>query len=309
MPDLSGLRAFHAVALAESFTRAARARGVSQPTLSAQVRGLEEAHGIRLFDRVGRTVRLTPLGQSLFVITTRLMAAEDEAADFLAGTKALTRGHLRIAADSARHVMSVLVRFRADHPGLSFALSMGNSTGVIEQVTAYEADVAVTAKRVSDPRLHSLRLRTDRLVGFVRADHPLARHRSIPIEAVAGQDLILRERGSVTREVFEGRLAEAGIRAGSLLEVQSREAVHEAVAAGFGLGIVFGSEFRSGEGLRRIAITGADLAVAEYAVCLEERRRIPLVRAFLEALAKRDDGDGKPSPRWGEASRREAPPG
>lgn len=286
MPDLSGLRAFHAVALAESFTRAARARRVSQPTLSAQVRALEEANGIRLFDRVGRSVRLTALGQSLFVITTRLMEAENEAADFLTGTKALTRGHLRIAADSARHVMGVLARFRADHPGLTFALAMGNSTSVLDQVVAYEADVAVTAKQVSDPRLHTLRLRKDKLVGFARADHPLARHRSVPIEAVAGQDLVLRERGSVTREVFEGRLAEAGIRAGSLLEVQSREAVHEAVAAGFGLGVVFGSEFRAGEGLRRIAITGADLSVAEYAVCLEERRRIPLVRAFLKALSE-----------------------
>ena len=52
--DLSGLRAFHAVAQSESFTKAARARGVSQPTLSSQVRTLEDAYGIRLFDRVGR---------------------------------------------------------------------------------------------------------------------------------------------------------------------------------------------------------------------------------------------------------------
>lgn len=285
MHDLAGLRAFHAVALAESFTRAARARGVSQPTLSAQVRALEEAHGVRLFDRIGRTVRLTPAGHSLFVITTRLMAAEQEASDFLAGTKALTRGHLRIAADSARHVMNAMARFRDQHPGLSFALSIGNSTVVVDRVAAHEADVAVTARQTSNPRFHSVRLRTDRLIAFVRSDHAMARYRTIPIEALSGQDLVLRERGSVTREVFEGRLAEAGIRVGSLLEVQTREAVHDAVAAGFGIGIVFGSEFRSDEGLRRIAVTGVDLSVAEYAVCLEESRGIPLVRAFLDTLA------------------------
>jgi DNA-binding transcriptional LysR family regulator len=182
--------------------------------------------------------------------------------------------------------MGVLARFKAGHPGLTFALTIGNSTAVLDQVLSYEADVAVTAKQTTDPRLHALRLVSDRLVGFVRPDHPFARRRAVPIEALAGQDLVLRERGSVTREVFEGRLIEAGIRAGSLMEVQSREAVHEAVAAGFGLGVVFGSEFRTGEGLRRIAITGADLAVAEYAVCLEERRRIPLVRAFLKVLAE-----------------------
>ena len=283
--DLSGLRAFHAVAQSESFTKAARARGVSQPTLSAQVRTLEDTYGVRLFDRVGRSVRLTALGQSLFVITARLIAAEDEASDFLAGTKTLARGHLRIAADSAGHVMGVLGRFKASHPGLTFALTIGNSQTVLDDILAYQADVAITAKQTSDPRVHALRLRTDRLVGFVAAEHPFARRRSVPIEAMAGQDLVVRERGSVTREVFESRLVEAGIRPGALLEVQSREAVREAVAAGLGLGVVFGSEFRSGEGLRQLAVTGADLAVAEYAVCLEERRRIPLVRAFLEALS------------------------
>jgi DNA-binding transcriptional LysR family regulator len=181
--------------------------------------------------------------------------------------------------------MGVLAAFKAAHPGLTFGLTIGNSTGVLDQVLAYEADVAVTAKQTSDPRLHTARLTSDRLVGFVAGSHPLARRRSIPLEAIAGEDLVLRERGSVTREVFEARLIENGIRPGALLEVQSREAVHEAVAAGLGLGVVFGREFRAGDGLRRLEITGADLAVAEYAVCLEERRRIPLVRAFLAELA------------------------
>lgn len=280
----SGLSAFHAVAQAGSFTKAARAKNVSQPTLSSQVRGLEEAHGVRLFDRIGRTVRLTPLGQSLFVITARMFSAEDEAEALLAGTRTLSRGHLRIAADSATHVMPALGRIRDRHPGLTFSLTIGNSSDVLTQLLDYAADVAVTAKQTSDPRILSMRLRADRLVGFARHDHPFAKRGSAPIEAFVGQDIVLRERGSVTREVFEARLAEAGVMPGRLLEVQTREAVRDAVATGFGIGVIFGSEFREGEGLARIEITGADLSVAEYAVCLEERRRIPLVRSFLEAV-------------------------
>ncbi|GBD48354.1 LysR substrate-binding domain-containing protein [Methylopila sp. Yamaguchi] len=285
----SGLAAFHAVAQAESFTKAARARNVSQPTLSAQVRALEEAYGVRLFDRVGRSVKLTPLGQSLFVITARLFAAEDEAEALLAGVRTLSRGHLRIAADSAAHVMPALGRIRERHPGLTFSLSIGNSSDVLSQLIDYAADVAVTAKQTSDPRIRSVRLSADRLVGFVRADHAFAGRPSVPIEAFVGQDVVLRERGSVTREVFELRLAEAGVRPGHLLEVQTREAVRDAVATGFGIGVIFGAEFRDGEGLARIEITGADLAVAEYAVCLEERRRIPLVRSFMEAVQQMDE--------------------
>lgn len=280
----SGLAAFHAVAEAESFTRAARARNVSQPTLSSQVRSLEDAYGVRLFDRAGRLVRLTPLGQSLFVITSRLFAAEDEAQALLAGTRTLQRGHLRIAADSATHVMAALARIRTKYPGLTFSLTIGNSSEVIDQIMDYAADVAITARQNSDPRLHVIKLRSDRLVAFVSVDHHFAHYGRVPIEAFAGEDIVLRERGSITREVFESRLSEAGIKPANLLEVQTREAVREAVAAGFGIGVSFDAEFREDVQLKRLEITGADLAVGEYAACRAERRRIPLVRSFFDTV-------------------------
>jgi len=282
--SFSGLSAFHAVAQAGGFTSAARVRNVSQPTLSAQVRALEDTYGVRLFDRTGREVRMTPLGQSLYAITARMFAAEDEAEALLQGARSLRRGHLRIAADSATHVMAPLARIRERYPGLTFALSIGNSSEVIQRLLDHAADVAVTARKTSDKRIHATRLLSDRLVAFVAASHEFGRRTSIPIEAFAGQDLVLRERGSITREVFETRLAEAGVKPGNLLEVETREAVREAVEAGFGIGIIFDSEYRRDKALRRIEVTGADLAVAEYAACLEESRRLPLVRSFFETV-------------------------
>jgi len=85
--------------------------------------------------------------------------------------------------------------------------------------------------------------------------------------------------------VFEARLAQASVRPASIVEVQSREAVREAVAAGFGIGVIFESEFGADPGFSKLAVVGADLSVAEYVVCLEERRRVPLVRSFLDLLA------------------------
>ena len=118
----TAMRAFHLVAQAGGFTKAARTGGVSQPTLSAQVRALEEAHGVRLFDRHGRTITLTPLGQQLHAITIRLFAAEEDAKALLAGARTLARGHLRVAADSAAHVMPLLAKLKQRHPGLTFPL-------------------------------------------------------------------------------------------------------------------------------------------------------------------------------------------
>ncbi len=280
------LRAFHLVAEAGSFSAAARASGLSQPNLSGQVTALEHAYGVRLFDRSARSVRPTETGRQLHGVTTRLFALQDEARALLLGEQALTRGHLRIAADSAHHVVPIMAALRERAGGLTFALSIDNSAVVLDRLLRHEADVAVMAKSLSDPRLHAVRLRTDRLVLFVPARHPMARQSHVPLARLAGQELVLRERGSITREVLEQAMAAADIRPGAIVEVQTREGVREAVAAGFGVGAVFDSELGEDRRFRRIVVSDADLQVAEYAACLQERRRVALVRAFMEEATR-----------------------
>jgi len=282
----SQLHAFHLVAEAGSFSAAGRASGISQPNLSGQVAALERAYGVRLFERRGRSVTLSETGRQLQGITTRLFALRDEAQALLAGEQTLTRGHLRIAADSAHHVVPIMAALKKRAGDLTFALSIDNSAVVLERLLRHEADVAVMAKSVSDPRLHALRLRTDRLVLFVPGDHPFAKRSRMPLVALAGQDLVLRERGSITREVLEEAMAAADIKPRSIVEVQTREGVREAVAAGFGVGAVFASELGEDRRFRRIAVTNSDLSVAEYAVCLQERRRVALVRAFMDEATR-----------------------
>jgi len=138
------------------------------------------------------------------------------------------------------------------------------------------------AKSVSDPRLYSLRLRGDRVVLFAPAGHALAKRGRAPLKALAEQELVLRERGSITREVLEQAMASADIRPSAIVEVQTREGVREAVAAGFGIGAVFESELGDDRRFRPVVVSDFDLGVAEYAVCLQERRRVALVRAFMD---------------------------
>jgi DNA-binding transcriptional LysR family regulator len=121
---------------------------------------------------------------------------------------------------------------------------------------------------------------------FVPADHVLAKRRSTPLAALADQELVLRERGSITREVLEQAMAAADIRPRSIVDVQTREGVREAVAAGFGIGAIFASELGEDRRFRPVAVSDANLAVAEYAVCLQERRRTALVRAFMDEAAR-----------------------
>lgn len=106
--NLTHVLAFHRVATAGSFTRAARLAGLSQPTLSAQVRALERTIGTALFERAGGRLRLTAAGESLLRATVQLDAAISEVEAVLANDRIDLKGGLRIAADSAVHVFPIL---------------------------------------------------------------------------------------------------------------------------------------------------------------------------------------------------------
>ncbi len=284
--NLTLILAFHRVAAAGSFTHAARMSGVSQPTLSGQVRALEKAVGKRLFERTGRRVRLTETGEALFVSTTRLSEAISGVERTLDGTNSGRVGALRVSADSAIHVLPVLGIMKRASGELNFTLRISNSSEVTAQVLNEEADVGVMARATTDPRLSSAKIRHDRLVLLVSRKDPLALRKRVRLAEFGGRDLVVREKGSITREVIEQRLEAAGIKPGQVFDVATREAVREAVAAGFGAGVVFASEAGGDARLTTLAIQGADLAVAEYAICRSERRRVALIAQFFDAAAR-----------------------
>jgi LysR family transcriptional regulator, low CO2-responsive transcriptional regulator len=283
--NLTHALAFHAVAEAGSYTAAARREAVSQPTLSAQVRALEAATGRRLFARAGRGVRLTPEGEALLGATRELVRAIAGIEAQLAGAKAQPTPPLRVSADSAIHALPVLAELKRRRPVFAFTIQIANSAAAIAHVLADEADVAVAARAVKDRRLAAQRLRDDRLVIVAAAGDPIAAAGPASLAALGGRPLVLRERGSITRAATEAALGVAGVPLHGALEVETREAVLEAVAAGFGCGLVFASEAGSDPRLARIEIADQGVDVAEYVICRAGRAGAPLVRDFLAAAA------------------------
>ncbi len=276
------LRAFHAVASEGGFTKAAAALHLTQPTLSGQVKALEERYGVRLFVRRGRRVEPTELGRSLLDVTRRLFILQSEAEQLLASARGLQTGHLRLGADAPYHVIPALAAFTRRYPKLRLSLTIGNTETLLHALVEHRCDVAVVAEVPGDPRLFVLPLRRDRLVAFVERGHRWARRRSIRLEELAGRRLVLREVGSTTRRLFETAMTRRGLALGEVLEINSREAVREAVAAGLGIGIVSESEFVSTPMLKALPFADAELPNVEYIACLAERRELRLVRAFLD---------------------------
>ena len=277
------LRAFWLVAKAGGFSRAAQAARVSQPTLSAQVKALETRYGTPLFVRQGRAIRLTPAGRRLLDVAERFFALADEAEAAIAGTSGPSRLFLTVAADGPAPALAVLKAMRKSRPDLGFSVSVGNSEDVARRLLAYEADVGILAKAIADPRLAIEPLKRDRLIAFVPAG---AKRKRLRLAEAAAGPVILRERGSVARERFEAALAAAGLTLGPAVEVATREGVAEAVAAGFGLGLVFESEFGPDPRFARLDFADVELDVGEYIACLAERRRQPALAAFFDTAAE-----------------------
>jgi DNA-binding transcriptional LysR family regulator len=198
------LRSFHAVATHGSFTRAAEMLNITQPTLSGQVKD-------KLFLRHGRRIELTDIGKSAFGITRLMFRHEEEIEHLLQSARALTSGLLRVGADSPYIATPLLAQFQRIYPGIQISIQYGNSEQLMTWIVSRRCDVAFMPNiPQEDERLFSIPLPPDRLVAFVSQDHDWAERRSVTIEELVTQRIVLREKGSRTRSIFEDAVAQAG---------------------------------------------------------------------------------------------------
>ncbi|WP_313571349.1 LysR substrate-binding domain-containing protein [Comamonas terrigena] len=277
-------RTFVAVAHHGSLSAAARALGVSQPTVSTQIAALERQSQVELFHRQGYRMALTTAGSKLLSLAQRLLALESEAAFFLRDSGKLHQGELKLGAVGPFHVIEMVAAYRARYPGMQLSIRMGNSQQVLHDLAHYSTDVAVLAGLYERPELLAREYARHAIILFAHVDHPLARHDEVDITALHGQPLLLREPGSTTRTAMEQALRAAGVQPQLGLEIGSREAIREAVARGLGIGAVSEAEFIPDTRFTPIRIAGAPASTTTYLYCMQERSDSVLVRSFWDAV-------------------------
>jgi len=278
------LRAFHTVATERSFTRAARILRVGQPTLSWQVKALEEFYGVRLFHRRGTNVVATEVGQQVLEKTREIYKIQDEIEAILDRFQTLKTGSLKVGADGPRHIMPVVHRFGERYPEIGVSLTTGNARKVLDDLLKYETDVAIVAMQKSqDSRLFMVPFYTYRLVAFVTRTHQWARRRSIPLQAFAGERIIVRAPSSLTRQVLMRALNKAKVQPTALIEIDNREAGRDAVALGMGVGVMSDTEFPDEDRFTvAVEIDAPEMQLTEYIACLKGRAQTRIIRTFFE---------------------------
>lgn len=280
----SHLRAFHAVATAGGFSAAARALNQTQPSLSDQVRKLEQGHDTLLFHRAGRLVRLTEAGEGLLRLTRAFFEAEDRIGDYLDEARAAPSGTLRIVADSALHITEDVSAFRARHPNVFISITTGNSEQVLERLRSYEADVAVLGKPSAAPDLDILDLGVSPIVAIAARGLVPKSQGPRRLSDLGQWPLVFREVGSRTRAMLEAEAERQNVPLSPAIEVEGREAMREVVASGAGLGFVLQTEIGHDPRLISFPLEGSGLAMPEALVTLRNRAEVPVIRAFLASV-------------------------
>jgi DNA-binding transcriptional LysR family regulator len=240
--EIRQLRAFVAIAESGTFTAGALRVHVTQAAISMQIRQLETEIGAKVFVRAPRHVILTEAGEQLLRRARHILREHDAALDEIAELAGAERGRLRIGSASAmvltEQLPSMLKELRKQHPAAEIAVTSGTSEVLVDQILAGEVDVAFVSLPVDVRGIKTERLSQDQLVAIASPRHKLAKQKTISAYTLAGERLILGERGGNTRRLIDQFFAQAGVTLHVAMELSRQQAIKRMVEEDMGVGIV-----------------------------------------------------------------------
>jgi len=240
--EIRQLRAFVAIAESGTFTAGAVRVHVTQAAVSMQIRQLEGEVGAKLFIRAPRNVILTEAGEKLLERARHMLLEHDAALEEIAELAGAKRGRLRIGSASAGVTADILPRLlkevRKRYPNADISVTSGTSDSLVQQILAAEVDIAFVSLPVEARGIHTEQLNEDQLVAIASPRHVQAKQRTVSPYALAGEKLILGERGGNTRRLLDEFFAQAGVKPNVAMELSRQTAIKRMVEEDMGVGVV-----------------------------------------------------------------------
>jgi DNA-binding transcriptional LysR family regulator len=240
--EIRQLRAFVSIAELGTFTAGAQRVHVTQAAISMQIRQLENELGARLFVRAPRRVMLTEAGEQLLLRARQILNDHDAAIEEIADLAGAERGRLRVGSASAMVTTEVLPKLlrevRRQHTRADITVASGTSESLVQQILGGELDLAFVSLPVEARGISTERLSQDQLVAIASPRHRLAKQKTIDAFTLAGEKLILGERGGNTRRLIDQFFAQAGVTLHVAMELSRQQAIRRMVEEDMGVGIV-----------------------------------------------------------------------
>lgn len=239
--EIRQLKAFLAIAEAKTFTAGARRLNVTQAAISMQIRQLEEEVGLPLFTRTPRRVILTEAGEYLLERARKILREHDSALAEIAEVAGAEYGRLRIGTASGTFAMhqlpAILKKLKDKYPRAEITVASGTSERLVDRMMHGEIDMAFVSLPVENPNITTETLFADEIVAIAHPEHPMAKEKYISAAALAGENLILGERGGNTRRMIDEFFAAANVRPNITMELSRQEAINLMVENNLGVGM------------------------------------------------------------------------
>ncbi len=291
--DLGQLEAFVQVAEHRSFSRAADALGLTQPSVTARIQALERDLQETIFQRDGRGVSLTEAGASLLPHAQRVLKALQDGRDAIQSLRQLELGTLRLGAAPtiSTYVLPALLKeFRSRYPGLEVSVRTEYSEQIVRMVLTDEVQVGLE-RTITHPEVVTVPLYKDEVTLVASPGHPFAERGAAPIEEVSQHPLIMFNRGSSYYTLVDSALRQAGVLVSPTMELDNMEATKKMVEEGMGIAILpkVAVEREVGRGdLREIKVEGMTMPQREIALIYRRSRSLSrAAQAFVRLLEER----------------------
>jgi DNA-binding transcriptional LysR family regulator len=288
--DLGQLEAFVQVANQHSFSRAAEALFLTQPSVTARIQALERDLGERLFERSGRGVRLTEVGACFLPHAERVLQALNAGRDAIDSLRNLQSGTLILASATtvSTYILPGLLKtFRSRFPRVEVSVRTGRSEQVLQMLLSDEAQVGLV-RAVYHQDIETKGLIEDELVLVVQADHELADIGSVTVEQMGNHPFIFFDHSSSYYSLAQGLFRQHGVVPRTQMELDSMEATKKMVEEGLGIAllprIAVDREIMDGT-LREIEITGMANPTRQIALISRRSRPLgPVAQAFVDIV-------------------------
>src|ERR1700723_3194616 len=297
--DFDHLITFLEIAKQGSFSRAGQKLYRSQPAVSAQIRQLEQEYGQKLFDRVGKSVRLTVAGETLLEYAGRLLTLRNESLRAVADQSSTPRGTLAVGANEATclYVLpDIFAEYSRRFPAVQISIYRNFSHKVLEKVEDGTVDVGIVTMPVKSPSLKVHSIFRDRLMLMVNPRNPLAAYKSVRTSDIAEQPLIFPKTGFM-RQVLDKQFRPYRSRLRVTMELPSVGMIKRFVAADAGVSFISESfasdQVKAGE-VKLLTVEGVDLW-RELGLVYRRDRSLPRAAQALIALIREHKKPAEPT--------------
>lgn len=282
------LNTFVTVAKLNNFTQAADQLGYAQSSVTSQIQLLEKELGVRLFERIGKSISLTPQGEKLLIYAKQILKLCDEAKNVVTASD-LLRGTLTIGSIESLCAVRLPQLFKEYHkryPEVEIILKMGSCNEFKSLLQENQIDVAFFLdQKLCVPELASELEQLEPLCILAAPEHPLTRNPEVYPENLAGYPLILTETGCSYRTLFLKILAESGITPKSILETGSIQTIKQLTMSGLGVTLLPRAaveEELERKQLVELAWMGPPFEMLTQVVYHKDKWISPALRAFLD---------------------------